>query len=141
MSFEEKNTWAYGLTAVVGYLVYLAIVLPAMAQAPAPQTPYVGAMLGTILGGIAVGIVAGMVLGFGSGRGKRTDVRDRDIARMGERVGQAFLVIGLLGVLVLAWTQAHAFWIANVAYLAFVLSAVLGSIAKLVAYRRGMPTW
>jgi hypothetical protein len=34
-----------------------------------------------------------------------------------------------------------AFWIANVVYLAFVLSASPGSIAKIIAYRRGFQTW
>jgi hypothetical protein len=33
------------------------------------------------------------------------------------------------------WDQ---FWIANVLYLGFVLSAVGGSVMKLVAYRRGL---
>ena len=31
------------------------------------------------------------------------------------------------------------FWIANAVYLGFVLSAVVGSVAKVVAYRRGLP--
>ena len=33
------------------------------------------------------------------------------------------------------------FWIANAVYLCFVLSAVLGSVAKIVAYRRGFQPW
>jgi hypothetical protein len=39
--------------------------------------------------------------------------------------------------LVLAMAEADHFWIANAVYLAFVLSALLGSAAKIVAYRRG----
>jgi hypothetical protein len=141
MSYEEKNAWAFGVIAVLGYAVYLALVLPSAATTPIPETPYVVPMIGTIAGGIAAGILAGIVLGIATPRGARADVRDRDIARMGERVGSAFLVIGALGALVLAWVEAHPFWIANVLYLGFVLSAVLGVIARLVAYRRGMPTW
>jgi hypothetical protein len=34
-------------------------------------------------------------------------------------------------------TRCDYFWIANVIYLGFVLSAVAGSVVKLVAYRRG----
>ena len=30
------------------------------------------------------------------------------------------------------------FWIANAMYFAFVLSALIGSVVKLVAYRRGI---
>jgi hypothetical protein len=33
------------------------------------------------------------------------------------------------------------FWIANVIYLCFVLSAILGGIAKVVVYRRSVPQW
>ena len=35
----------------------------------------------------------------------------------------------------------RTFWIANVIYLGFVLSGIVASIAKLVAYRRGFQSW
>ena len=50
-------------------------------------------------------------------------------------------MIGALGALVLAMLEADWFWIANVIYLCFVLSALLESITRLVACRRGVPTW
>jgi hypothetical protein len=40
--------------------------------------------------------------------------------------------------LVMAMAKADYFWIANVIYLGFVLWAVVGSVLKLVAYRRGL---
>ena len=40
--------------------------------------------------------------------------------------------------LILAAAEADHFWIANTIYLAFVLSTVTGSVAKIVAYRRGL---
>jgi hypothetical protein len=52
-----------------------------------------------------------------------------------------FIVIGALAALILAILEADAFWIANAVYLAFVLSAVLGSITKIALYRGGLPTW
>ena len=39
----------------------------------------------------------------------------------------------------LAMLEVAYFWIANAVYLAFFLSAVLGSVARIVAYRRGLP--
>jgi hypothetical protein len=33
------------------------------------------------------------------------------------------------------------FWIANVIYLCFFLSATLGSAAKVIAYRKNVPQW
>jgi hypothetical protein len=51
------------------------------------------------------------------------------------------VVLGAVAALALALFQAPWFWIANAVYLAFVLSAVVGASARLVAYRRGMPSW
>jgi hypothetical protein len=55
--------------------------------------------------------------------------------------GRSFVVVGGVAALLLAMTAADHFWIANVIYLTFVLSAVLGSVAKIVAYRRGFQPW
>jgi hypothetical protein len=56
-------------------------------------------------------------------------------------VGQAFLVLGGVAALLLSLAEGDHFWIANTLYLAFVLSAVIGSAARIVAYRRGLPEW
>ena len=138
MSYEERVAWVQGIIAVVGYAVYLVIVLGRSAQTPLPQTPYVDVLLWTIGAGIVAGIVCGILVGL---PGRRSDVRDKQIYRRGDAVGQSFVVIGALAALVLALLEADWFWIANVLYLCFVLSAVLGWIAKAVMYRRGMPAW
>jgi hypothetical protein len=59
----------------------------------------------------------------------RTDRRDKEIHRFGEYVGQWFVVIGAVGALLLAVAEVDHFWIANELYLAFVLSALLSSVA------------
>lgn len=147
MSYEEKNTWVFAFIAPIGYLVYVALVLTGAGGRPLEEADYVPPMLGTILGAIVVGILGGIVTGIVTGiasGGKdsgKSDQRDKQINRFGEYVGSAFLVMGALGALVLAWFEAPHFWIANVLYLAFVLQAILSSIAKLVAYRRGLHTW
>jgi hypothetical protein len=41
----------------------------------------------------------------------------------------------------MAMVELDYFWIANVIYLAFHLSAILGAAAKIVAYRRGFQPW
>ena len=41
----------------------------------------------------------------------------------------------------LTMAELDYFWIANAIYLAFVLSALLGSMAKLMAYRHGFQPW
>jgi len=118
------------------------LLLSSAAETPFPDTPYVVPMLATIGGGIVAGIVNGIILGIVTPKGRAvTDERDVAIDRLGERVGNAFLVIGALAGLVLAMLAAHPFWIANALYLGFVLSAILGAVAKLVAYRRGVHAW
>ncbi|MGB3909370.1 MAG: hypothetical protein WBL06_02710 [Pseudolysinimonas sp.] len=142
MSYEEKNAWVFGFIAPIGYIVYVVLVLTQAGGRPLEEANYVGPMLGTILGAIVVGILGGIVVGAFSGKDAgKSDQRDKQINRFGEYIGSAFLVAGALGALVLAWFEAPHFWIANALYLAFVLQAILSTIAKLVAYRRGLRQW
>ncbi|MGY4643631.1 hypothetical protein [Cellulomonas sp. URHB0016] len=73
--------------------------------------------------------------------GHRTDQRDKEINRLGERTGQWFVMTGALAAMVLALVEGDWFWIANVLYLCFVLSAVLSSATRLAAYRRDFSPW
>ena len=137
MSYEEKSTWVQGVLAVVTLAVYAGITLGQAATAPLTETPYATTMLWTIIGSIVVSIVIHIGLGLFS-RDRKKDQRDREFHSFGERVGNGFLVAGTLAALVMAWLEWDWFWIANVIYLGFVFSAILSSIAKLVAYRRGI---
>ncbi|WP_285114204.1 hypothetical protein [Leifsonia sp. fls2-241-R2A-40a] len=136
MTFDEKNSWVFLVTAVVGYATYLVLLAAFGAES------YVPLLLWTIGGAIAVNIAASIVLGISNPReADKRDQRDREVHAFGERIGGAFVVVGGVAALVLALFEAPWFWIANAVYLAFVLSAVVGSIARLIAYRRGMPAW
>lgn len=142
MSYEEKNAWVFGFIAPIGYIVYVVLVLTGAGGRPLEEAPYIQPMVGTILGAIVVGILGGIVVGAFSGKDAgKSDARDKQINRFGDYIGSAFLVAGALGALVLAWFEAPHFWIANTLYLAFVLQAILSTIAKLVAYRRGLRQW
>lgn len=145
MAYEEKRAWIMLVVAVLGYGGYLVAVLARAGDVPLAETPYAAALLwsvgAAIVAGIVLGIVLGIVAGIASPKGRRTDERDREIGRFGEYVGQSFVVIGSLSALLLAILEVGYFWIANVVYLCFVLSAILGSTAKIVAYRRGVPRW
>jgi hypothetical protein len=68
----------------------------------------------------------------------KLDARDKDINRFGEYVGGSVLAIGMLAPFILVLLAADHFWIANAMYAVFALSAVVGTTAKLVAYRRGL---
>jgi len=138
MTLEERRSWAFLAVAVVAYGVYLATVLTRAASAPLVDVDYAPAMLWSVGAAIVVGIVLNAFLGMLTPRrAQARDVRDRDIAQLGDRVGQSFLVVGGVAALLLAITEAPYFYIANVVYLCFVLSAVLGSVTRVVVYRRG----
>lgn len=136
VSFDEKVAWAYLVVAVLGYAVYLILL---GVNGPGAYVPL---LIGTVVGAIVANILARIGISIANSReADKRDQRDREIKVFGERVGQAFVVIGALAALVLALFEAPWFWIANAVYLAFVLSAVVGSIATLVAYRKGLPAW
>lgn len=142
MSFEEKSAWILGVAAAASYGVYLAVVLALAGAMPLAEVPYVAPLLWTVGVSIAASIALHAVIGIFSPReaGKK-DQRDREIYRFGEYTGQSFVVIGGVAALLMAMAEWGHFWIANVIYLGFVLSAVLGSVAKIVAYRWGFQPW
>ena len=142
MSFEEKNIWVYALVSVGAFAAYLVTILGRAQGLPVSEVPYVGAMLWSIGAAIVASIVGRIVIAVVWPRdADRTDQRDKEIYRFGEYVGQWLVVIGAVAALLLAIAEVDHFWIANELYLAFVLSALLSSAAKLVAYRRGFQLW
>ena len=139
MTLEERRSWTYLAVAVVSYGAYLSAVFSKAASAPLVDVDYVPAMLWSIGIAIVFGILLNIAIGIFTPRLEQTkDARDHDIERLGEHVGQAFLVIGGVAALLLAVVEADYFYIANVLYLCFVLSAVVGSVAKVIVYRRGL---
>lgn len=142
MTYEEKGTWLLLVIAVGGYAAYLGLLFRAADGGPLAEAPYVVPMLWTIGGAIVAGIVLRILLEI-VWRSERqsADVRDRAIDRMGSAVGGSFVTIGAIGALVLAMVEAPHFWIANALYLAFVVSGIVAPVAKLIAYRRGLPEW
>ncbi|MGW0558815.1 hypothetical protein ACWDZ6_32315 [Streptomyces sp. NPDC002926] len=142
MPFEEKSAWVMGVLAVGTYTGYLVVILGRAGDAPLAEVSYKAALLWALGISIAASIVIHMVIGmFGPKDARKKDQRDREINRFGEHIGQSFVVIGGVAALVMAMAETDYFWIANAVYLAFVLSAVLGSTAKIVAYRRGFQPW
>ncbi|MFD5098467.1 hypothetical protein [Streptomyces albidochromogenes] len=142
VALEEKRAWGMLLVAIVSYAVFLAVVLGRSGDEPLARTPYVAALLWTVGGAIVANIVLHIALAalFPEDAGTK-DQRDREIHRFGEHVGQSFVVLGGVAGLVLAMAGSDPFWIANAIYLAFVLSALLGSATKIVSYRLGFHPW
>ncbi|WP_336319946.1 hypothetical protein [Streptomyces lavendofoliae] len=142
MSIEEKRAWSMGLVAIAAYAAYVVVLLGRAGSTPLADAAYAPVMACTIAAAIAAGVVLHVVLDSTTPRSERgTDERDREIGRFGDHTGQSFVVVGGVAALVMAMAEVRHFWIANAVYLAFVLSAVLGSTARVVAYRRGFQPW
>ncbi|MFJ7218038.1 hypothetical protein [Amycolatopsis sp. NPDC098790] len=140
VTHEEKSAWILGIAAVVSYAVYLVLVLGRAGGRALAEVPYVGTLLWTVGASIVATIVLSILVAVVSKDGAK-DQRDREIGRFGEYIGHSFVVIGAVAALLLAMAEAPHFWIANAVYLAFTLSAILGSVARIFAYRRGFPAW
>lgn len=56
-------------------------------------------------------------------------------------MGFFVLAAGFLPAFVLTMVEAEHFWIANAMYGAYLLNAITASVAKIVAYRRGLAAW
>lgn len=138
MTFEQKNHLAYGLASLIVLVAYLVWLLGQIQESPVEDIAY----LGPLLWAIGIGIVLNMILGAvargtNPAEADKKDIRDRDINRRGDAVGFYVFSIAASGPLVLAMVGAHQFWIANSLYVAYALTAVIGSAVKLAAYRMG----
>jgi hypothetical protein len=139
VSFEEKSTWVYAVIAVVLPMAYFAVVLPQLSTTPAADIDYQVPLLAAIGLAIGLAIVAAIIISITApDEAGKADQRDKDVNRFGEYV--AGLVLGAAAIVpfLLAIAEAAYFWIANTLYLAFILAAIAGSVAKIVAYRRGL---
>ncbi|MGX2993243.1 hypothetical protein JNUCC64_02935 [Streptomyces sp. JNUCC 64] len=142
MATGERRAWITALVAVVAYAGYLVAVLGRADGRPLAEVPYTAALLWSVGGAVVATVVLEAVAAaVFRADGTATDVRDREIGRLGEHVGQSFLAIGGLGVLALAVVEADHFWIAQTVQLAFVLSALLGSATRIACYRVGFQSW
>lgn len=143
MAYEERNAWAGLIVSPITMIVYVLLLLQQAAGTPLTDVDWFPLMLwvigGSIVAVIIIGIVWGMIAGAGDPDGiGRSDIRDRDISRLGGRVEQAFIVIAGLGVIVLCAVGADVFWIAHTMFAGFAVSALVGGIARVIAYRRGL---
>lgn len=140
VAYEEKRAWIMAVVSAIAYAVYAILVLARADDGRLVDTPYAATLLWTVGGAIVASIVLN-IAAAASRDGHRTDQRDREINRFGDYIGQSFVAVGGVAALLMALAEWDHFWIANAVYLAFVLSAILGSVAKIVAYRRGFQSW
>lgn len=143
MTLDERVTWCYGILASATALGYFAVVLPQLVGLPASQVQWQVPMLvaiivvivGTILAAIASSIVTAIANG-GVDTGTESDIRDKQIDRLGERSTEKVTGFGLAIVIGLAMLDVDSFFIGNAAFAIGTLGAVWGAVVKIRAYRR-----
>ncbi|KJL31572.1 hypothetical protein [Microbacterium oxydans] len=143
MTYEERNAWTGLIVGIIALPIYILVVLQRAGGGPLTAVDWFPLMLWmiglSILAIIVLSILWGLIAHAKDPDGTgRSDIRDRDISRMGGRVEQAFVVIAGLGVIVLCAIGADVFWIAHTMFLGFAVSAIIGGIARVIAYRRGL---
>ncbi len=139
MGYKERSTWIELVVAVGVFLWYLAAISGRVRGTPIADVAFQGPMIRATL----LSIVATIVLHFAyaivvGSRDTQEDQRDRQVARFGDWVGMWPLVFGAGTALVLAMLELDHFWVANAIYGGFVVSSVTTSVARLVAYQRGL---
>lgn len=143
MVYQERTVWSSLIVTLIAMTVYVILILQRAAGGPLEDVQWWPIMAWTIGASIVVSIIVSVLWSIAAGMRDpdgvgKSDQRDRDISRMSDRVGQAFLVIGGLGVIVLSAFEADWFWIANTMFFAFAISSLIGGIASAIAYRRGL---
>jgi hypothetical protein len=142
VTHQEKRAWIRRVASAAAYAVYAAVVLSRAGGHPLVRVPYAAALLWTVGAAIGASIVAETALGtVNRGESRLKDERGRRIGSLGDQVGSSFVVIGAVAAMLMALAGWDRFWIANVIYLCFFLSAILGSVTKVIAYRKGLPQW
>lgn len=142
MSFGEKSTWIFAVIVVVVPGAYFVSMASQLQHSAVTEIAYQSPLLTAIGIAIAVAIVAHIAVVIASPReADKSDERDADINRYGEYVGSFVLWPGALLALGLALAEFEYFWIANAIFLTFVLSGLISSAVKIVAYRTGFQAW
>ena len=139
MSYAEKGAWTYLLASLLVWAGYVVVILDQADGGPLAEVRYVPTLLWAVGISMLVNMVGRVVFEIVRPSDSHlSDERDKAIDRRGEYVAGIVLAVGVLGPFVLALTEAAHFWIANAIFTAYVLSAVVGSLVKIVGYRRGL---
>ena len=138
MSFEEKVAWAYPIVLLLTAAVYAVHVFSQLPEVPVTEIAYVRPMITALVITIVAMIIAAILAAMSApSEADKKDERDVNINRHGDAVGGNVLGFVTLLPLGLAMAEIDYFWIANSIYLACIVSGVVSSIVKIVAYRRG----
>lgn len=138
MGYKERGTYIDLIVAVGVFLKYLWDIYRLQLETPLTEVAFRGPMFFAILVSVVATIVLHVVYAILSGSNDtQEDQRDRQISRFGDWVGLFPLASGAMLALLLAMYDQSHFWVANSIFAGFYLSSIVGSVTRLVGYRRG----
>jgi hypothetical protein len=138
MSFDERHTWAGLLLGFAGIATYIVIIATRAQDTPVTEIEWAWPMLWIIvIAGGAYGLVYGILAA--RHRGPRTDPREIEIDRFGELSGKGLLSFTVLVAIVLLARDVDDFWVAQTLFGGSFTASTIGTVAKLVAHRKGLP--
>lgn len=139
MGYKERGAYIDLIIAAGVAIWYAWRIFQMQLSTPLTDVAFQGPMLRAVVISVVATIVLHIIYGILTGRSDtQEDQRDRQISRFGDWVSLFPLSAGALTGMILAMYDQHHFWIANAIYAGFFLSAMTGSITRLIAYRRGL---
>ena len=139
MGYRERGTWIELLVAAGVFVWYLQLILRRMQGTAIADVGFQGPMIRAVVISIVATIVVHILYAIFTGStDTQEDQRDKQVSRFGDWVGMWPLVVGAGGALTLTILELDHFWIANAIYIGFVVSSLASSVARLIAYRRGL---
>lgn len=152
MGFREGINAAGLLTSVIVLIWYGFQVGPQVGRMPVEEIAFTQPMIIAIVIGVVLSIVTSIAVSIGASallgwrEGEEAvhaefdeeDERDKQFNRLGDAIGGHVLSVAVIGALVLIWMGQDRFWVANALFMGAWSSAVVGTIVKVIAYRRGI---
>lgn len=149
MSFYERINTAGLVTSLIVLAWYGLQVVPQMGTAPVSEIAYAGPMIIAVVVGVILSVITAVLVSIGSAiwltvkEGKdavdaefgNEDERDKHIGRLGDAIGGHVLSVAVILALALIWMEFETFWVANGLFVGAWLSAAIGTVVKLFAYR------
>ena len=142
MAFLEKSNWVVLVVAVATLAVYGTWTLTQALGKPVAEIGWVQPMIYSIVGFIVLNVVGNVIAAATNPKeADKSDQRDKEINRFGERLGNYLIIAGTILALVLTMAAADRFWIGNAIYFAGILAAMGASITKIAAYHGPFQKW
>lgn len=139
-SFEERNQWIGAGIGLAAIFTYVAIIMVRAQDVPLVDVSWELPMLATVLAGGAVYAVVYFATRARFTAGTPRDSRDTEIDRFGEVTGKGLVSIAVIVAIVLLARDIDPFWVAHTLFFGSYLSSLVGTLARIGAYREGIPS-